>query len=65
MHPPRGVLLVIRDREAIRRERGALRGAEVEEGMNAAGRAGGNRLKRRKADTASRNQKETTKARHV
>ena len=65
IHPPRGVLLVIRDREAIRRERAALRRAEVEEGMNAAGRAGGVRAERRTGCTASRNQKQSAKDTHV
>ena len=65
IHPPGGVLRVIRDREAIRRERAALGRPEVEEGMNAAGRAGGDRAERRSGCTASRNQKQSAKDTHV
>ena len=65
IHPPRGVLRVIRHREAIRRERTALERAEVEERTNAAGPGGGDRAERRSGCTASRNQKQSAKETHV
>jgi hypothetical protein len=65
IYPPGGVLLVIRDCEAIRGEWAALRRTEVKEGMNGAGRSGGDRVERRSAHTASRNQRQSAKATHT